>query len=86
MSPHFVISFTRKQYKCIHHVCIHSNGRSFRLARRKLIIGSYFTNYSKAEIFQGKLSTIVIFITTQLTCKSVNTVVFFGFTNVVQGL
>ena len=33
----------------------------------KLIIGSYFTNYSKtithrAEIFQGKLSTIVIFI------------------------
>ena len=47
--------------------CIHSYGRSFRLARRKLIIGSYFTNYSKtithqAEIFQGKLSTIVIFI------------------------
>ena len=43
------------------------NGWSFRLARRKLIIGSYFTNYSKtithlAEIFQGKLSTIVIFI------------------------
>ena len=42
-------------------------GRSFRLAIRKLIIGSYFTNYSKtithqAEIFQGKLSTIVIFI------------------------
>ena len=31
------------------------------------LIGSYFTNYSKtithqAEIFQGKLSTIVIFI------------------------
>ena len=46
---------------------IYFNGRSFRLARRKLIIGSCFTNYSKtithqAEIFQGKLSTIVIFI------------------------
>ena len=24
-------------------ICIHSNGRSFRLARRKLIIGSYLT-------------------------------------------
>ena len=39
-------------------VFINSNGRSFRLVRRKLIIGSYFTNYSKtithqAEIFQG---------------------------------
>ena len=45
---------------------LYSNGRSFRLARQKLIIESYFTNYSKtithqAEIFQGKLSTIVIF-------------------------
>ena len=53
--------------KCIQHLCIHSNGQSFCLTRRKLIIGSYFTNYSKtithqAEIFQGKLSTIVIFI------------------------
>ena len=46
-------------------------GRSFRLARRKLIIGSHFTNYSKtithqAEIYQGKLSTIVIFIPCKL--------------------
>ena len=45
--------------KCIQHFCIHSNGQSFCLTRRKLIIGSYFTNYSKtitlhAEIFQGK--------------------------------
>ena len=57
--------------KCIQHFCIHSNGRSFRLARRKLMNGSYFTNYSKtithqAEIFQGKLSTIVIFIPCKL--------------------
>ena len=68
---HFVISFTRKQLKCIQHFCIHSNGRSFRLARQKLIIGSYFTNYSKtithqAEIFEGKLSTIVIVIPCKL--------------------
>ena len=49
---------------CIIMLCIHYNGRSFRLTRRKLIIGSYFSNYSKtithqAEIFQGKFSTIV---------------------------
>ena len=42
-----------------------------RLARRKLIVGSYFTNYSKtithqAEIFKGKLSAIVIFIPCKL--------------------
>ena len=41
------------------------------VSRRKLIIGSYFTNYSKmitqqAEIFQGMLSTIVIFIPCKL--------------------
>ena len=52
-------------------IFIHSNGQSFSLARRKLIIGSYFTNYSKtithqAEIFQGKLSTIIIFIPCKL--------------------
>ena len=55
----------------------------FRLA----IIGSYFTNYSKtithqAEVFQGKLSTIVIFI----PCLCFLTFVFFGLVNVVQGL
>ena len=47
------------------------------MARRKLIIGSYFTNYLKtithqAEIFQGKLSTIVM-------CKSVNILVFWSY-------
>ena len=61
-----------------------------RLARRKLIIGSYFTNYSKtithqAEIFQGKLSTIVIFIPRKL-CVNLWTFLFFGLTNVGQGL
>ena len=40
-------------------------------ARRKLIIESYFTDFSKtithqAEIFQGKVSTIVIFIPCKL--------------------
>ena len=60
----------------------------FRLARRKLLIGSYFTNYSKtithqAEIFQGKLSTIVIFIPCKL-CVNLWTFLFFGLTNVVQ--
>ena len=54
------------------------------------VIGSYFTNYSKtithqAEIFQGKLSTIVIFI----PCKfivNLGKLLFFGLTNVVMGL
>ena len=78
ISAHFIISFTRKQQKCIQHFCIHSDGRSFRL-----IIGSYFTNYSKtithqAEIFQGKLSNIVIFIPCKLCVN-----LFFGLTNVV---
>ena len=55
--------------------------------RRKLIIGSYFTNYLKtithqAEIFQGKLSTIIIFI----PCKSVKICCLIGLTNIVQGL
>ena len=64
-------------------------GRSFRLARRILIIGSYFTNYSKtitrqAEIFQEKLSTIVIFIPCKL-CVNLWTFLFFGLTNVVPG-
>ena len=50
-----------------------------RVPTRKLIIGSYFTNYSKTvthqeEIFQGKLSTIVIFIPCKLCV------------NIVQGL
>ena len=59
---------------------IHSNGRSFRLARRKLIIGSYFTNYSKTithqgEILKGKLSTIVIFIPRKL-CVNLWTFLF----------
>ena len=63
MSAHFVISL--RENSKIQHFCIHSNGRSFRL------IGSYFTNYSKTithqtEIFQGKLSTIVIFISCKL--------------------
>ena len=59
---------------------------------RKLIIGSYFTNYSKtithqAEIFQGKLSMIVIFIPcTGKLCVNLWTFLFFGLTNVVQGL
>ena len=71
-------------------VFILSNGQSFRIARRKLIIRSYFTNYSKtithqAEIFQGKLSTIVIFIPWSL-CVNLWTFLFFGLTNVVQGL
>ena len=57
---------------------------------KKLIIGSYFTNYSKTithqgEIFQGKLSTIVIFIPCKL-CVNLRTFLFFGLTNVVQGL
>ena len=57
------------------------------VSRQKLIIGSYFTNYSKtithrAEIFQGKLSTIVIFI----PCKLCVNLFVFGLTNVVQGL
>ena len=38
--------------KCIQHFCIHSNGRSFRLTR--LIIGSYFTNYSKNDNTSGR--------------------------------
>ena len=72
------------------HFCIHSNGRSFRLARRKLIIGSYFNNYSKtvthqAEIFKGKLSTIVIFIPCKL-CVNLWKFFVFGLANVVQGL
>ena len=56
---------------------------------RKLIIGSQFTNYSKtithqAEIFQGKLSTIVMFIPCKL-CVNLNILVF-GLTNVAQGV
>ena len=61
--------------------CHCPNGRSFRLARRKLRIGSYFTNYWKTithqvEIFQEKLSTIVIFISCNVLCKYVNILVF----------
>ena len=49
--------------------------------RRKLIIGSCFTNYLKtiihqAEIFQGMLSTIVIFIPCKL-CVNLWTFLFF---------
>ena len=54
----------------------------------KLLIGSYFTNYSntithQAEIFQEKLSTIIIFIPCKL-CVNLWTFLFFGLTNVVQ--
>ena len=81
--------FYEKTVKCILHFCIHSNGWSFRLSRRKLIIGYYFTNYSKAithqaEIFQGKLSTLVIFIPCKL-CVNLWTFLFFGLTNVCPG-
>ena len=55
-----------------------------------LMAGSYFTNYSKtithqAEIFQGKLSTIVIAIQCKL-CVNLWTFLFIGLTNDVQGL
>ena len=51
---------------------------------------SYFTNYSKtithrAEIFQRKLSTIVIFIPCKL-CVNLYTFLFFGLTDVVRGI
>ena len=67
-----LISFFYEKTVKMHSAFLYSfYGRSFRLARQKLIIGSYFTNYSKTithqtEIFQGKLSTIVIFIPCKL--------------------
>ena len=45
--------YKKNSKKCIPQFCINSNCRSFRLARRKLIIGSYFTNYLKTITHQA---------------------------------
>ena len=70
--------------KCIQHFCIHSNSRSFRLARRKLIIGSYVTNYLKTITTSGTNISRKSFYhrylyTIYVMCKSVNILVFWSY-------